>query len=143
MPVPLSSGHLLSEIAAFGVAAFVTHPLTAADVRCPPRLPGPHPGFEQIGPVPAAHWLLHRMRLFDVAAARQNNEAPAEVHPERTVEGPDSFISTWRFTGNEDLVMICTYNGSGTYYRARLRALPSDCTIRDDNGLRQAWCDLP
>jgi hypothetical protein len=143
MPVHLFSELVRSGTIAFGVAAFLARPLMAADVMCPPRLPGPHPGFEQVGPVPAAHWLLHRMRLFDVTPARQTNGAATEVHPERTVEGPDSFISTWHFAGSEDLEMICTYNGSGTYYRARLPASPSDCTIRDDNGLRLAWCVLP
>jgi hypothetical protein len=143
MPVPLFSGAVISGVVALGVGALVPHPVTAADVMCPPRLPGPHPGFEQVGPVPAAHWLLHRMRLFDIAPARQSNGTATEVRPERTIEGSDSFISTWHFAGNEDLEMICTYNGSGTYYRARLSAMPTGCTTRDVNGLRQAWCDLP
>ena len=52
MPVPLSSGHLLSEIAAFGVAAFVTHPLTAADSGAHPDCPARIPGSEQMGRYP-------------------------------------------------------------------------------------------
>jgi hypothetical protein len=103
-------------------------------------LPGPHAGFEQVGPVPAAHWLLWRMRLFNSPPGK---EAPAELAPGQTVAGRGGFTSTWQLAGNEDLLMVCLYEGSRTTYRARPQPLPARCTLRDDNGLTQAWCEGP
>ena len=120
--------------------AFGIGPVDAAELRCPPRLPGPHPGFEQVGPVPAAHWLLWRMQLFD---ARNGKEAPTELAPGGTVERRDAFTLTWHLTGHEDLVMACLYEGSGTWYRARPQPPPASCTMRNDDGLTQAWCEQP
>jgi hypothetical protein len=124
----------------FGLMILAASPLSAADLRCPPRLPGPHPGFEQVGPIPTAHWLLWRMQLF---AAPPGREAPAELAPGQTIERSDSLTLTWHLAGNEDLLMICLYDGSGTYYRARPRPVPTSCTMRNDNGLTQAWCEEP
>ena len=128
---------------ALGMIAWATSPLAAAELRCPPRMPGLHEGFEQVGPVPTAHWLLQAMRLFDGPPGEELKQAPADLAPDQTVERRGGYTNTWRFTGSGDLLMVCTYNGSGTYYRARVHPLPSVCTLRDDNGLRQAWCDLP
>lgn len=133
----------LSGILALGVAALAGNPLAAAAIRCPPRLPGPHAGFDQVGPVPAAHWLLRSMRLFDLPPAEQANDPATEVVPRSRIEAADGYTSTWRFTGNDDLLVVCTYNGSGTYYRARLHPPPARCTVQDTYGLRQAWCDSP
>jgi hypothetical protein len=125
------------------LAAVVPSPVTAAELRCPPRMPGPHEGFEQVGPVPTAHWLLRDMRLFDGPPGEELKVAPAELAPDQTLRQRDGFTSSWRFAGNEDLLMVCRYNGAGTYYRTRLQKPPTGCSMRDDNGLRQAWCELP
>ena len=124
----------------FGLMALAVSPVSAADLRCPPRLPGPHPGFEQVGPVPTAHWLLWRMRLFDVPPG---NDPATELAPSLTFEHRDVFTLTWHIGGDDDLLMLCLYDGSGTYYRARLRPPPADCILRDDNGLTQALCEQP
>ncbi len=123
---------------ALAVVAMV--PAFAAEVRCPPRLPGPHLGFEQVGPVPAAHWLLWRMRLFYVPRGKN---ARNELKPDQSVPGPDEFTMIWRPTGNDDLLIECFYNGSGTYYRARSHPLPATCIMRAAGGLTRAWCEGP
>lgn len=110
----------------------------AAALRCPGRLPGPHPGFAQVGPVPTAHWLLWRMRLFD---AQPGSNAAKELAPAGEVRQGDSYAMTWNLTGNEALVMVCLYDGSGTYYEAWPNPLPTSCALRDDNGLTLAWCE--
>jgi hypothetical protein len=123
------------------LALIVSAPSHAIELRCPPRLPGPHPGFEQVGPVPTAHWLLRRMRLFDGPPGEELKSAPAELAPDRTTERRGGLTSTWRFAGEEDLLVVCIYDGSGTYYRAGPHPLPEKCTVRDDNGLSLAWCE--
>jgi hypothetical protein len=134
----------LRRFAAFlGVAVAAANPASSAELRCPPRLPGLHPGFEQMGPVPAAHWLLWRMRLFDGAPGEELKAYPAELAPDSSVERNRGLTSTWRFAGKQNLLMVCTYDGSGTYYRARVSPIPKTCTLQDDGGLVQAWCDMP
>jgi hypothetical protein len=134
-------------LAAAGMLALTAHSLFAANLYCPPRMPGPHPGFAQVGPVPAAHWLLRRMRLFDTApynAVGPNNAVGNEVRPEHHAEDRDSVTSTWHFAGGEHLLMVCLYNGSGTYYVARPNPPPALCVTHDDaNGLTRAWCEEP
>src|SRR5580658_8394716 len=93
--------------------AFAATPALAAEQHCPPRLPGPHPGFEQSGPVPAAHWLLWGMKLFD---GRPGKIPPPEFAPDSKAERRDGITLVWRFTLDQDLLMVCVYNGSGTYY---------------------------
>jgi hypothetical protein len=115
-----------------------TSPLFAAELRCPPRLPGQHAGFAQSGPIPSAHWLLWRMRLFD---GRPDNGTRKEFTPDSTIERRDGVTLVWRFTLDEDLLMVCIYDGSGTYYYARRQAPPGRCVLDDDNGLTRAWCD--
>jgi len=118
----------------------VVHPLFAATLACPPRMPGPHPGFEQVGPVPAAHWLLRRMRLFGTA---RSQGAAKELPPLQTVAHGDGFTSTWHLAGDESPLMLCLYNGSGTYYAARPDPPPTLCVTHGDNGLTRAWCEEP
>ena len=65
----------------------------------------------------------------------------AEFAPDNTIEQRNGFTSTWRFGGNGDLSMVCLYDGSATFYRARLHPLPAGCTARNDDGLTQAWCE--
>jgi hypothetical protein len=122
------------------LSACAAHPVLAANLSCPPRMPGPHPGFEQVGPVPAAHWLLRRVRLFNTA---RSTDATKEMPPKQTVENSDGFTSTWHFAGDESLLMLCLYNGSGTYYVARPNPPPTLCVTHDNNGLTQAWCEEP
>ncbi len=133
VPVPVVSGPVVP-------VAFVHVAADAGVLRCPPRLPGPHAGFVQIGPVPAAHWLLWRMRLFDAGNGRA---APKELAPGQMTEQSNGFTLTWHLSGVEDLLMVCRYNGSETYYRARPDPPPATCTMRNDNGLTQAWCGDP
>jgi len=83
------------------------------------------------------------MKLFDGPPGEELKAVPADLAPDRTRERSGGFTSAWRFAGNEDLLMVCTYDGSGTYYRARPSPLPSRCTLRNENGLTQAWCDGP
>lgn len=123
---------------ALGLMVMAANPAVGADLRCPPRLPGPHPGFEQVGPIPAAHWLLWRMRLFD---APPGEDSPTELEPGQSVARRDGFTLTWHLKGDEDLLIVCLYDGSGTYYRARPRPMPARCTLRNDNGLTWAWCE--
>jgi hypothetical protein len=137
------SSHGITGFFALAMTALAASPLTAAELRCPPRLPGTHAGFEQVGPVPAAHWLLRRMRLFNVPLDATSKTPPAELLPDRTVEHGDVAISTWRFAGNENLLMVCSYNGSGTYYVSRVRPPPTSCAMLDTDGLRRAWCEIP
>ena len=121
-----------------GAIVLATNPGRAAEQRCPPRLPGLHAGFTQSGPIPAAHWLLWRMRLFDWGADK--NPRP-EFAPDKIIKRHDGFTSTWNFTLDEDLMMVCLYRGSGTYYFARRQAPPGRCVMDDENGLTRAWCE--
>jgi hypothetical protein len=119
------------------VSIFAT-PVSAAEQRCPPRLPGEHAGFTQVGPVPTAHWLLWRMRLFDGSPDQTKQR---EYAPDDTIETRDGLLLVWRFRLPENFLMVCLYNGSGTYYVARRQAPAGRCIMNDDNGLTQAWCD--
>jgi hypothetical protein len=83
------------------------------------------------------------MKLFDGPPGVEASSAPTERAPDTTARRPDGFISTWRFAGHEDLLMVCLYDGSGTYYRARLSPPTTTCTMRNDNGLTRAWCEQP
>lgn len=80
------------------------------------------------------------MQLFD---APPGKDEPTELAPAQTVERRDGFSLTWHFAGDEAPLMVCLYDGSGTYYRARPQQLPASCTMRNDNGLTQAWCEEP
>lgn len=131
---------IATPAALVGVLALAALPAAAAELRCPPRVPGPHPGFAQAGPVPTAHWLLRRMRLFDTP---QGGGTARELAPADRAEDQGGLTLTWHFAGTETLLMICTYNGSSTNYWARPRPLPASCTMRSDNGPRQAWCEVP
>jgi hypothetical protein len=115
-------------------------PLAAATLHCPPRLPGPHPGFEQIGPVPTAHWLLWRLQLINLPPA---DTTPTELLPAPDSVRRDGFTLTWHPTGAGDVQMLCLYDGSATYYRARFHPPPTTCTLQNDNGLAQGWCEIP
>jgi len=83
------------------------------------------------------------MRLFDGPPGEELKAYPAELAPDGTVERNRGFTSTWRFAGNENLLMVCTYDGSRTYYWAHVSPVPKACTLQDDGGLVQAWCDMP
>jgi hypothetical protein len=104
-------------------------------------MPGIHGGFEQAGPVPTAHWQLRRLRLFDGSPGEELKTAPAELAPDGTTEHRGGFTSTWRFEGNEELLMVCDYNGSQTRYFASPRPLPRGCIMERTDGLTQAWCE--
>ncbi len=136
-----SSSRKAIGILALSLAALASNPLFAATIRCPPMLPSAHPGFEQIGPVPAWHWQLMRLQLFEAPATEASKTAPTERLPNESVERSDGYTLNWEFSGNEDLLMVCIYNGSATYYVAPLRPAPKICTMRNDNGLTQVWCE--
>lgn len=121
-------------------ALFDNQSVAAATLRSPPRLPGPHPGFVQIGPVPAAHWLLGRMQLFDMPP---NRGTPTKLLPAPASMRWDGFTLSWHLTGTDDVERLCLYNGSGTYYRARLHPPPTACMLQNDDGLAQGWCETP
>jgi hypothetical protein len=124
-----------------GSLTFVTiRPLAGATLHCPPRLPGPHPGFEQIGPVPGAHWLLWRLRLFNLPPGQKT---PGELPSAPPAEHRNGFTLTWHMTGTGDVQMLCLYDGSATYYRVQLHPPPTTCTLQNDNGLARAWCEIP
>jgi hypothetical protein len=78
------------------------------------------------------------MRLFD---GRPGDDARKGLPPDSTIERRDGFTSVWRFTTDEDLLMVCLYRGSGTYYYARRQVPPGRCVMDDDNGLTRAWCE--
>jgi hypothetical protein len=121
-----------------GLMIFAARPLAAAEVHCPPRLPGPHAGFERSGPIPAAHWLLWRMRLFGIGPG---NDPHKELAPDDKIERGDGSTSVWRFTADQDLLMVCLYDGSGSYYFAYRQTAPGRCVMDDSNGLTRAWCE--
>jgi hypothetical protein len=124
----------------FGLTALIATPLSAAELRCPPLLPGPHPGFDQVGPIPTAHWQLAHMRLFDGPPGEETKEAPAELAPDTSKKHRGGFTNIWSFGGSENLLMVCAYDGSRTYYRTTVRALPKSCTEESNKGLVQGWC---
>ncbi len=130
----------VNAVLPLGLTFVAIGPLAAATLQCPPRLPGPHPGFEQVGPVPSAHWLLWRMRLFDVPPGR---DTPAELLPAPASVHPNGFTLNWQPTGTGDVQMLCLYDGSATYYQARLHPPPANCVLQSANGLTQAWCAPP
>jgi hypothetical protein len=123
-----------------GLTFETVSPLAAATLRCPPRLPGPHPGFEQIGPLPTAHWLLWRMQVFDLPPNKGN---PTELLPAPATVRHDAFTLNWRPTSTDDMQIACLYNGSGTTYQARLHPPPTACTLQNYDGRAQGWCETP
>jgi hypothetical protein len=78
------------------------------------------------------------MRLFE---GQPGTDARKQFAPDSTIERPGGYTAVWRFTLDEDLLMVCVYRGSGTYYYARRQAPPGRCVMNDDNGLTQAWCE--
>jgi hypothetical protein len=122
----------------FSALILLANPLFAAELRCPPRMPAAHPGFEQSGPVPAGHWRLRRMRVFD---SRPGGAAQSERAPDSTIQRRDGTTSIWRLTLTGDLLMVCIYDGAGTYYYARAEAQSERCVLDNDNGLTRAWCE--
>jgi hypothetical protein len=127
----------VSVILAAGLISLSAGPLFAAELRCPPRLPGPHAGFERSGPIPAAHWLLWRMRLFD---GRPDNDVRKELTPDDKIARPDGSTSIWRFSADQDLLMVCLYD-RGSYYFAYRQPPIGRCVMDDSNGLIRAWCE--
>jgi hypothetical protein len=138
---PVATKRCVGRAVIFGLAMVSVTPAGAAELRCPPRLPGMHPGFEQVGPIPSDHWLLSNMRLFDGPPGEELKRAPADLAPDQTVAHPGGFTSAWSFADSEVPLMVCTYNGSATYYRARPHRLLKSCYLRNDDGLTQAWCE--
>jgi hypothetical protein len=114
---------------------------TQAALRCPPLMPSVHTGFARSGPVPTAHWQLWKMRLFDGLPGEELKTSPAELAPDSTTAHRGGFTSTWTFAGNETLLMVCVYNGSGTYYYASPGPLTRSCVAERSHGLTQAWCE--
>jgi hypothetical protein len=129
-----------AALTAGSLVSLTFRPLAAATLHCPPRLPGPHAGFEQIGPVPTAHWLLWRLQLFNLPPGENR---PAELPPAPAAVRQDGFTLTWHLAGSGDVQMLCLYDGSATYYRARLHPPPATCTLQNNNGLAQGWCEIP
>jgi hypothetical protein len=123
---------------ALAAPVLTVHGASEARTRCPPRLPGPHAGFQRVGPVPSAHWTLYGMRLFDAIA---DGKAPVELAPDSTHENWGVSTEVWRLTGGEPLLIVCVYDGSGTYYRTLPDPAPTRCISHNDNGLLQAWCE--
>jgi hypothetical protein len=121
--------------------ALFCHPAFATPLRCPPLLPSAHEGFRQIGPVPTAHWQLHELRLFEVPINEEAKSALARLAPGETHSDPGGFTSSWRFARAEELMMVCDYNGAGTYYLARLPPAPRICVMERQDGLTRAWCE--
>lgn len=81
------------------------------------------------------------MRLFDIPQSDGQTSALAELAPASSGESRLGYTSIWRLGGSDDALMVCLYDGSGTYYQARLHPAPTICSAHDDNGLTQAWCD--
>jgi hypothetical protein len=77
------------------------------------------------------------MRLYDAPPGA----APKPLAPDDAVEFHDTVTETWRLSGGEHLLIVCDYNGSGTYYRARLGRPPARCVQHNDAGLTLAWCE--
>ena len=122
----------------FGLTVLLASPLSAAELRCPQRMPGAHAGFEQSGPVPAAHWRLRQLRLFGVGP---DQTAQSERVPDSTIQRRDGFTSIWRLTQAGGLLMVCVYEGAGTTYYTHRDVPSGHCVLDNDNGLTRAWCE--
>lgn len=125
------------------LAALFPGPLQAAAVlRCPAELPSAHEGFEQVGPTPPTPKRLDGLRLFDGLPGEEAKAAPAELAPDRTKErGRSRLTAVWQLSGNGELLVVCTYRGSETHYRASPRPIPQSCTMERSAGHAIAYCE--
>ena len=115
----------------------------AAALRCPGRMPGPHDGFTQVGPVPPRKLPLLGMRLFDGPPGEESRAAPAQLAPDEVTPQPGtrpgSLTARWRFAGGEHLLLVCDYRDTGSYYRRAATTLPHACSIvRGPDGIMAA-----
>jgi hypothetical protein len=78
------------------------------------------------------------MRLFD---GRPSDGPRAEIAPDSVIQRRDGSTMVWQVTAGEDLLVVCLYDGSGTYYYARWQDTPGRCVMDDSTGLILAWCD--
>lgn len=127
--------------AILGLVILVTRPPAVAALICPTQLPSSHFGFEQVGPTPSNSKRLKGFRLFDGPPGEESKTAPVELAPDHTSEQPGGWTQTWRFAGNEDLLMVCVYTGSATYYRAQPRPIPGVCAVESKSARIVARCE--
>jgi hypothetical protein len=83
------------------------------------------------------------MRLFDGPPGEGGAQPAAEFAPDQAVMRTGGYFESWSFSEGRSPVMICLYDGSGTYYRARPDPPPTSCSLRNDDGLTLAWCEAP
>jgi hypothetical protein len=72
-----------------------------------------------------------------------SENTPTELPPAPAVVRWDGFTLIWRPTGADNVQMLCLYDGSATYYGARRHPPPTTCSLQNDNGLAQGWCETP
>jgi hypothetical protein len=124
-----------------GLVVVTAGPAQAGAARCPEQLPADQAGFEQVGAAPRKVARLDRLRLFDGPPGEEAKPAPAELAPDRTAQRGGSIGTTWRFAGDESLLMVCAYRGTAAYYRATLNPLPRSCTMQRGASRTAASCE--
>ncbi len=103
----------------------------AAETSCPGRMPGPHAGFEQMGPLPPGKLPLRGIRLFDGPPGEESQAAPAELAPDDTTRHAGVETTRWRFAGDEHVLLVCSYRDTSSYYRMALPTVPGACSMTD------------
>ena len=116
-------------------------PLYAAGLRCPAELPSQDSRFEQVGSTPARPAPLEGMRLFDGTPGEEAKAAPAELAPDDEAEAGGSLNVAWRLSGSENLLMVCDYRKSATYYRANVQPAPRSCSMKRNARGTVAYCE--
>jgi hypothetical protein len=92
-------------------------------------MPGPHAGFQQMGPLPASKLPLRGLRLFDGPPGEETKDAPAELAPDGTTRRAGIETTQWRFAGDEHLLLVCEYRATTSYYRMALPSVPGACNM--------------
>ncbi len=103
-----------------------------AALQCPAVLPSAWAGFELIGKAPSRPAVLAGMELFDGPPGEETRASRAQLAPDGTDARPGGYVQSWVFAGDEKLLMVCRYRGSGAYYRAVVATLPKKCMLRKD-----------
>jgi hypothetical protein len=121
--------------------AFAPQGAGAAQIVCPAQLPAAETSFEQVGPTPPKTATLDTMRLFDGPPGEEQRQFPAELAPDSAIQKHGTLTSTWIFAGNENLLLICDYRGTKTYYRTHVPHIPKTCTLHREAHQTTTSCE--
>lgn len=81
------------------------------------------------------------MALFDGPPGEETRPSPAQLAPDSTEPRAGGYAQRWVFAGDERLLMVCRFRGTGAYYRMRVAKLPRACWLRKDVQRVVAGCD--